>query len=1454
MIVRGLAVLLLWLSVSLAAYAKTQVPAPLQPWISWVLETEQYIDCTPHFQSPKQKICFWIGQVKLNLDPGFLQFRFDVDAKIDGWMPLPGTDKLWPQELKIGGNRAPVVSRNGFPFVWVKRGKQTVLGVIRWQEFPQNIPLPPSYGMLDLRIDKALEGKAYIGAENRLWLVRENVRQGLETDGLQLKVFRKLTDSEPRQLETLLRLEVSGTDREATLGKLQLTGWELLDFDAPLPARIEDDGAMRIQLRPGKWVLHAKFRQLNQNELFLPEPQIELGWPEQEVWVVESRLPLRSAEIEGEAIDPQQTLLPEKWKSLPAYKLSRDAGLKLKALPGSNSAQAVNRIEQNTTAWLAFDAQRWVWRDHLSGRIEQGWRMEQKAPFVLGHAKINQQPQLITQLTGNGQRGVEARYQQLDMEAVSTLPLEKSGWKLRIPASSWADNGHLDRVNTQLNLPPGWWPLAVLGTDSSQGSWLDRWTLWDVFLGLLIVAAFWRLEGWMLGLASFFGLAFGYHESGAPVWIWLAILLPLALLRVVDRNPWKKWLTVWRWAAFVTIAGVMLSYAIDQLRMTVYPQLEQPYVSQGDMFAEDLEMSAPMSRVVDAMSSAESRDTQSSKSRPVGGGSWQALNAPLPTGPGIPRWQWKSVQLTWTGGVSAEQAADLLLLTPMQARFARAIHLGLLAVMLVALVGRRHPPQPSEPSSIAADDVRAGAAKLAAISMLAIMATGLCLSGESRAEGFPSDEMLSELRGRLTEGPDCIPTCADLNSAEVVLDGYSLTISMEMSVLAKVAVPIPAKVGYWVPQHVFVDGREVKFATVLPAGGVAVEAAAAGSNGVWSIEFEPGIHEVVLEGSVRERDQFKLLFPLPAKRFNAKIDDWVMSGASLTELHGSELNFERTSISIRNEESRQTLFQEAAPAFVRIEREIELDINWHIRTRVIRMAPKRGAITLSVPLLAGERILSGDAVNEDGLATFTLSDMAQQLEWESNLGPVKRIDLTAPINAPWVEHWAVRISPHWRLQYTGVSPYELVSEGQWFPRWQPRPGDSVVLQISQPLVLDGQMLTVDAVDMHQEVGSRSQQMSMMLQLRSAKSQRYSFPLPPNSTLQSIQLNGDMQPFRQDDGLVDVVVGYGQQSLNVVWTTPLEESNWQLMTPSIQLPGAAANISMTTSLPTSVWPIWVQGPAHGPAILFWGVLGVTLVVALALGGHEGNPLGRGSWCLLALGATLGWVQGLIILVVWFYSLQYRSQIIGSAGKWARRGYQVWLVLLTIMAVGWILASIPQGLVGQPMDYVAGNGSSMWWLRWFEDSANGALPATRVVIVPVMAYRIAVLLWSLWLAFAMLRWLQWGWLKFSESLENGRPLAGLDSVVPETGEGSQGATAESIWAPKTGSGDEDADVEVPEKALLPPEEQLSEHEESLVETPPIEPPEAQTEEDQSEGDVDGIGDDDEPKPPHGPDGSR
>ena len=91
-------------------------------------------------------------------------------------------------------------------------------------------------------------------------------------------------------------------------------------LDSPLPARLEADGRLRVQVRAGRWALQIRARHDGPaGELAAPARPSRRGTTA-EVWVFEAHPELRLVTVEGvDGIDPQQTDLPDEWRQLPAY-------------------------------------------------------------------------------------------------------------------------------------------------------------------------------------------------------------------------------------------------------------------------------------------------------------------------------------------------------------------------------------------------------------------------------------------------------------------------------------------------------------------------------------------------------------------------------------------------------------------------------------------------------------------------------------------------------------------------------------------------------------------------------------------------------------------------------------------------------------------------------------------------------------------------------------------------------------------------------------------------------------------------------------------------------------------------------------------------------------------------------------------------------------------------------
>ena len=121
-------------------------------------------------------------------------------------------------------------------------------------------------------------------------------------------------------------------------------------------------------------------------------------------------------------------------------------------------------------------------------------------------------------------------------------------------------------------------------------------------------------------------------------------------------------------------------------------------------------------------------------------------------------------------------------------------------------------------------------------------------------------------------------------------------------------------------------------------------------------------------------------------------------------------------------------------------------------------------------------------------------------------------------------------------------------------------------------------------------------------------------------------------------------------------------------------------------------------------------------------------------------------------------------------WRYNLIQLGIVVVTIVALSAIVASLPQGLLGNPDMHVTGNQSYGNRLSWFADQSVSALPVATAVSVPTWIYKTLILAWSLWLSLALLRWLPWTWQCFArEGFFRSQPRPG-DPPPDSTDQGS------------------------------------------------------------------------------------
>ncbi|MFT3712905.1 MAG: hypothetical protein QM817_35080 [Archangium sp.] len=1339
----------------------TEIPSALREWIPWVMHHERSSLC-PFLQNSETRACAWPGRLALTLDDkgGRFTQSFKVYG-VDAWLPLPGESKRWPQNVQVDGKPAVVVSDSGaHPSVLLTAGEHTVTGDFLWDSMPEALLIPADTGLVALTVKGQVVTIPNRDGEGRVFLQRESTQE--ETDHVDLDVHRRVTDEIPLLLVTQLTLKVSGRSREVEFGRALPTGFVPMALTSGLPMRVESDGHLRIQVRPGTWVIQLTARSEGPvAELARPDPQGT--WLDgDEVWVFDARPSLRQVLVEGvNAVDPTQTTLPGEWRNLPSYAIGAKDVMKLSERRRGDSDPAPDVLNLSRTLWLDFDGTGYTASDRIGGQLHRSWRLDVQPGTELGRVVTTGADQSITRLDAQSKSGVELRQGALALEADSRL----TGGITEISAVSW--DADFNSVQTTLQLPPGWRLISASGADSVPGTWVDTWTLFDLFLVLIIAVAIGRLFGIPWGALAAVSLGLAWQENDVPQISWLVVLVLEGLFRVLPVGGFKSFLKLTRFASWGVLVILTVMFAVQHVRQGMYPALSQNRQLGGvKTYSEynfenmaqyqrneagDLGGSSffPASNGWDGAPDQNFRGAFNTDEKEVDvdkpmqqqaqtknpAKKQRALNprdydknATVQTGPGLPRWDWNPVTITFSGPVRHDQKLSFFFLGPTVNLVLAFLRVGLLALLLLVVLGL---PGGFWPGGLKKMVKTAASAGGVAALFLALLFTPMTARAAGENADAPDAELLEQLRTRLLEKPDCAPQCASSPRLQLEASPKTLRVRLEVLSGADTAIPLPGSANQWVPETVLLDGKPTAGLRRQPDGSL------------W-LAVSPGAHQVQLEGALPPRDTVQIALPLRAYRVEAKLDGWTLDGLHEDGVADENLQLSRKAT---NDKGQAAALQVGTlPPFVRVERTLVLGLQWTVETTVERLTPTGSAVVLEVPLLPGESVTSSDVRVQAGKALVNMPPSETTVTWTSLLEARPSLSLAAPTGLPWVEVWRLDVSSVWHVTLAGIPVvHQQDASGVRLPEWHPWPGETVTVEVARPEALGGQTLTIDQSRLSVSPGTRATDVTYTANFRSSRGGLHPFTLPENATLQSVTINGVQQPIRQEGRTVSIPLVPGSQSVVLTWRDG-NAMGFTWKTPAVDVGTPTVNADLEVQVPKDRWVLLVRGPGLGPAVLFWSFLLVLLVVSIALARTNYTPLSTLKWVLLALGLSQVPIPAIGFVFAWLLFLGWREKSDNLSSGWFNLR-QLAIVGVTGIALIILGTSVYEGLLGDPEMQVSGNGSSAGLLRWFQDRTSASLPTATVISVPMLVYRGAMLAWSLWMALSLLNWLKWGWKAFS-----------------------------------------------------------------------------------------------------------
>ncbi len=1313
----------------------------LEPWRGWVLEKHREVQCPPRYDNGAIRACAWLSTLDVDLTHRGGRFTADVEAFAETDVLLPGGGDQWPNDVRSSSGPAIVTRLDDRPRVRLAPGRTTLTGAFVWKDLPDSIPLPRQHGLLALRVDGAVIAQPLIDGD-KLWLGKgPGTGDAVPNDALTVRVYRALNDGVPMRLDTFVDLSVAGSHRVVTLPGALPEAFVATGMDSDVPARLEQSGDLKVQVEPGEWKVRLYSRALGAPTVFRATPA-NPPWPAEEIWGFGADRALRSVSVEGATpIDLSQTDAP--FKDLPAFVVTATSELRLIEQFRGDPNPAPNEFALARSVWLSFDGATYTVVDTLDGNVAKPTRLS--ARFTPGRVTVDEAPQLITELS-DAQPGIELPSGIHRIVATSELARPQLA-----TAVGWETD--VARLSGDLHLPPGWRLLWTHGVDRAPTAWLASWTLWDIFLVVITTVLALRLLGRAAAALTAITLIVVYQEPGAPTITWIVLLLLLGVLRIAHA----RFAQFARLGYVVVLAGTViavLGFAIDSFRMALYPQLENQY---GVAYAPSQTTSAPMLDQValggrddlprEAFEGKSNVASMPASAPPTSPRAPQAprkyeANTQVQTGPGVPTWRWRDEALIWDGPVTTTQPIALVLSPPWLTRGLHVVGPVLLLLLAGVLVAATLPPSNTLPPWFARIARATPGGLLVAV-------IGAAAAPDARAD-IPSAQMLAELERRLTAPPECLPACAAIDHANVRLTADTLTVVLKINAATDVALPLPSTSPEWWPAEV----RNGDGAGVVGRD----------NDGQLAIAVMRGQHRVELTGSVAQLDRFELPFPMRVGGVTLDLDGWRAYGTQDGNLRGASLQFERAAPASAGRAPASLASDPITPYFT-VSRVIEFGLQWRMHTEVMRVAPRGGSIPFAVPLVPGEALQDGRVRVENDRVTGVLAPDQQSLGWDSTLPTTPTLQLVAPPIVQWSEQWTLIPSNFWHVDYGGLAPLKLASGTAAGPRFAPLAGEILDVRISRPTPVPGETITVERVDLTEAPGARARRSTLALSLLSSQGGNYAVRIPDDAKVLGITINGAPQPIPARGAELPLPVVPGRQAAEIVWEAP-HAIDLTTRTSAVELPGNAYNVGLHVTLPTDRWPLFVGGPRLGPAVLYWGVMLVVVGVAVLLARVPGLPLTTLDGVLLGFGMSLCNLPSTVLVAAWLLILLARQRWTDRLKDTSDSGFkiiQVVIALTSIVSLSALVASVPQGLLGTPEMQIVGNNSSAFDYHWFQDRSQHALPTAFIVSLPIWVYRIAMLAWSLWLAFAIVRWVRWAWTAYSSGGIWNRPRAGDDLAV-------------------------------------------------------------------------------------------
>lgn len=491
------------------SYDENNVPKDLKQWLPWVNKDKLMNNCIDQH-------CVFIPKLTLSQNNIYKISIEGTSLVKNAWVPLPSSDKIWPLNVSINGQKTIIVKHNEKPFIQVPDKDFKIDIDYSSSLFDKNSTFNLPFNIVSFN---NLTNKNIILKDTVLSLNDISI-QDVNNNFQEIKVYRKFTDSIPYFLNTKIIINYSGKTKDLDLGTVLPENFKLSELNSDLKITFKNNHYYAT-INSGSHFIN--FSSFSNSPVDTISVLGLVNESENEIWSIQKNNNIRNMDVSNVSIvDSQQVNVPQEWTKLPSY-FVKDKLI----ITTSQQGMSFNtnlKVNAQRNSFFGFNDKVYSF-DNIN--VENNNSKELKFNNIDLQSVYFNKPKMILK-DGNNP------YVLLNEQDNNGKIYFDSNLGEAIP-SQLSDNYFVQSWNTFFT-PRTELIWAKNATVSSYNFWFNSWNLYSLFSLSILIIAIYKMLGKETAFIALFSLI-SFYENNSVFWLlWLLLIISFAFNKYLPEK------------------------------------------------------------------------------------------------------------------------------------------------------------------------------------------------------------------------------------------------------------------------------------------------------------------------------------------------------------------------------------------------------------------------------------------------------------------------------------------------------------------------------------------------------------------------------------------------------------------------------------------------------------------------------------------------------------------------------------------------------------------------------------------------------------------------------------------------------------------------------------------------------------------------------------------------------